>query len=137
MNYAEITVAVAAKIAAMGGMDGGCLRYEPQSVDTTPMAYLLFDSRDHNFVRQARTFESSYQMLLRVVIQWQENEQAELELMPWVDSVPEALESDLALVREGVRVAGCTGGFVTINGVLFRVLDFDVISNASGTRVCV
>jgi hypothetical protein len=66
--------------------------------------------------------------LHRLIFRWQDNERAEQELIPYVDSLPAAIHADRYLggvLHSGeASIESVEGVFVTIGGVLYRALDF-------------
>jgi len=71
-----------------------------------------------------------YQVSARLYVQWQDNEQAELELDSFVNPIPATVDADPTL--GGVLQAGIAEitmgdpGFEEISGILYRTLDFSV-----------
>jgi hypothetical protein len=102
------------------------LQYEPTSVQVFPTLYSVLDSFEVERRGQVRAV--TYRTLHRLVFRWQDNEQALAEMIPYVDSIPEAVEEDKHL--GGRLVAGLaeiTDGevmFVSIGGADLLALDF-------------
>lgn len=75
----------------------------------------------------------------RLLIRWQDFEQAEMQLLTFVDAIPDAIDRDpklggrltkgYAAISEGIT------GFVTISNIKYRVIDFTsaIIEKREGT----
>lgn len=102
------------------------LKYEPGVIHHTPTIYTLLDGFERNASGQLTAMH--YRILHRLVIQWQDNEQAELELMPFVHSVPAAVDVDQTLggrITMGLaRITSAQSGFIIISQTKYRCLDF-------------
>jgi len=102
------------------------LDYAPTAVHDTPLVYSLLDNVQRRTSAQIVT--KQYRILHRLVVRWQDNEQAEQEIIPFVDSVPEAVADDPQLggrLTSGyAEIKECDAGWVTIAGVEYRMLDF-------------
>lgn len=106
------------------------LKYEPSEIQHTPTIYTLLDGfeRDNG---SAQMTGMHYRILHRLLIQWQDNEQAELELMPFVHSVPAAIDQDRLLggivnLGSGATIKSAQSGFIIFSDIKFRCLDFIV-----------
>jgi hypothetical protein len=115
---------------------------EPPNVLATPMIYTVFE----RFERDAEASPPSssaltimrYRFRSRVLIRWQDNPDAELQVLAYVNAVPFAITSDPHL---GGRIA--SGGattpegvtlFVTIGGVTYRAIEFTYSVVEKGAR---
>jgi len=102
------------------------LAYVPTSVGSTPMVYLLLDSA--TTARSGQVLAIRYRVLARLVVLWQDNEQAELEVMPLVSSIIDAVEADPhlggALKAGYAQIDEIDAGWDEIGGVTYRVVDF-------------
>jgi len=102
------------------------LQYEPPAFDDTPFMYLLFDRSVDATVGQV--LGTRYTVTMRLVTLWQDNEEAEKDIIPYIDSVPAAIHADRTLggrLTSGLaRVTGSEGGFVDVGAVRYRVVDF-------------
>lgn len=100
------------------------LKYEPTTIQAFPTLYSLLDTVERSQAGQLTVMR--YRVLNRIIFRWQDNEQAELELIPFVNSVPAAIDADAKLggrVDSGLaRVTDIQAVFVTI-GALYRALD--------------
>jgi hypothetical protein len=101
------------------------LRYEPTAIHQTPTLYSLLDSVDRQ--RQGQINATRYRVLNRLVVRWQDNEHAEEELIPYVDALAAAIDSDAHLggaISSGIAtVNNMEAVFVSIGGVIYRALD--------------
>jgi len=104
------------------------LKYEPKVIQTTPTVYMLLDNFTREHKGQITTMR--YRILMRLVLQWQENDQSEIELMPFVHSIPHQIDLDPTLggrVNLGLaQVSEAQSGFVLISQTKYRCLDFYV-----------
>lgn len=103
------------------------LAYEPAVVQHTPMIYSLLVGFER--VKSGQLTEMRYRILHRLLIQWQDNEEAELELMPLVQRVPASVDLDPTLggrvtLGSGAFVGRGESGFTTISTTKYRCLDF-------------
>lgn len=106
------------------------LDYEPTAINVTPTGYMLFDKGSASL--RGGVLISSYRILFRLCFAWQENEYAEQQLQPFVDSVVTAVASNLQLngtITNGQAMLDDTedaiqGVFVNIGDVQYRALDF-------------
>lgn len=102
------------------------LAYVPTSIGSTPMMYLLLDSATTE--RSGQVLAVRYRVLARLVVLWQDNEQAELEVMPLVDAIIGAVEADPhlggALNSGYARINEVDAGWDELGGVTYRVVDF-------------
>lgn len=107
--------------------------YEPQTIET-PAAYVLADGGDA--ADRGQLLSDTHRFKIRLVLRWTENEQAELQLDSYLDSLPAALRHWLTdggdtaratLGQIGGSTASYTGYTTTywnVSGVLFRIADF-------------
>jgi hypothetical protein len=102
------------------------LKYEPRSIQTSPTLYTLLDG----FVRDTsgQVTAMKFRILHRVCVQWQDNEQAEAELLSFVHALPAAVDADPTLgglITKGIaRISDGESGFIIISGTKYRSLDF-------------
>ena len=117
---------------AKGFLTGGVsapvaiLDYVPTAIQDTPILYSLLDNLEITRSGQIRT--QHYRILHRLLVRWQDNEMAEQQVIPYVNSIPDAVEANPHL--GGVLVSGyaeineCDAVWVTVAGVEYRALDF-------------
>lgn len=102
------------------------LDYVPTSVQDTPILWSALASM--KITRHGQIVAATYRILHRVAIQWQDNEEAELEAIPLVDSIPAAVQADPhlggRLVSGLAEINECEPGWAEIDGVEYRLLDF-------------
>lgn len=112
---------------------------EPTAAQTLPLLYT-------SLARFERAMEGSppgdnltsmrYFFDHRLLVRWQDNANAEAELLSFVNTIPYSITSDPTLggriSRGHARITEGVAGFVTIAGTLFRVLDFssDILEKA-------
>lgn len=127
MSYATVIEGLKLRFATVPGIKT-ILDYEPTSAQDTPLLYMLFDEAPRTQTGQVTVMP--YRILCRLCIRWQDNRYAEQELIPFVNSLPAAIDQDPTLggkIASGMaRVINVQGIFVTIGGVLYRALDVTV-----------
>ena len=106
---------------------------EPTSIQETPLLYAGYASADQIMRSQApaRNLDGiTHLFAVRLVFDYQDNPQAEMQLLTLADSVPSAINADSRL---GGRLAGgvakstsAISGFAMIAKKLYRVLEFEV-----------
>lgn len=104
---------------------------EPQSVHNFPALYGAYErfARPLRNAPPARNITGmDHLFVLRLVIQWVDNPQAEMQLLSLLDAIPDAIDRDPKL---GGRVLGGmayisegAAGFAKIGGVDHRVVDY-------------
>lgn len=134
-TYSQIVQALHTRFATVADLSSKpLLQYEPRSVQTTPTLYSLL----HTFQRErsGQITAMRYRIMHRLILQWQDNEQSELQLMPFVNSIPHSVDADPTLgglLAMGVaRIGDGESGFIIISNTKYRCLDFysDVLSKA-------
>lgn len=126
-SYQQIVDALHVRFATVAALSGKpMLKYEPRSIQATPMIYTLLDRFRRE--RAGQLTAMHYRILHRLVLQWQENEQSELELMPFVHSIPHSVDQDPTLagllVKGLAHIDDAESGFVIISNTKYRCLDF-------------
>jgi len=130
--------------SAFRGIAGlrGVMLGEPSGNMDLPCLYTAYQSFDRPLRNSppARNITGmSHQFACRLVIQWQDNAQAEMQLLTFLDAIPDAIDAD---PRLGGRlyggVAWCASGitgFVRIGDVLYRIVDYaiTVLEKREGT----
>lgn len=127
MSYQAVVAGVVTVLEGVSGLDL-VLDYEPKSIQQFPLCYLLFDSASGFSSGVMRGMR--YRLLIRLCLLWQDNEQAERELEPYINSIPAALAADRQL--SGALTSGLVdmdsltidGGFARIAGIVVRTADF-------------
>lgn len=124
-DYADIIDGLHDVFAGVSGLDV-VLDYAPTAVHETPMLYSILDSVEVSKGGQMTT--RKFRILHRLLVPWQDNEQAELQIMPFVDSIPDALDANPTLngtITSGyAQITDIEALWVTIAGVEYRALDF-------------
>lgn len=115
---------------------------EPQSVHDFPAlygAYLRFARPLRNTPPARNLVGMDHQFVLRLVVQWVDNPQAEMQLLSLLDAIPDAIDADpklggrllggMAYISEGAA------GFAKIGRVDHRVVDYTlhVLEKREGT----
>lgn len=102
------------------------LAYEPDTVQEFPTISTIF----YRFERleKGTTIAFHYQMLHRLYVQRQDAKKSELNVMPYIVSIPAAVEADArlggVLPRGQARIIRASGGYARMGGVVMRVVDF-------------
>ena len=127
MSYSAAIAGLKNALDDVSGL-ANVLDYEPPSFHVLPAVYLLLDSFQRTNAGQVTVMR--YRVLCRLCVLWQDNARAELELVPFVNSIPAAIDADPtlggALTRGFARVAedaNAIAGFVRIGGTMYRSLD--------------
>jgi len=125
MSYQNVLDGLQAALETLSG-PVAVLQYEPPAFDDLPLIYLLFDRSTDATVGQVRG--TRYYVTIRLVVRWQDNEEAEKEIIPYIDSIPAAVHADRSLgglLASGLaHISGAEGGFVDVGAVRYRVVDF-------------
>lgn len=133
MSYAAVIEGLKVRFATIPSIKL-ILDYEPTSIHDAPLLYMLFDNAPRTQTGQVTVMP--YRVLCRLAIRWVDNELAERELIPFVNSLPAAIDADATLggkIASGMaRVTNVQGVFVTIGGVLYRALDVTVEATDKG-----
>ena len=125
MSYNEIVDGLHCRFETVSGLKS-ILKFEPASINATPMIYSLFvnvrnEDRGQRKVRIYRTMH-------RLVVARQDYAKAELLALPYIDSIPDSVKADPRLdgaITGGLAsVVDARGGYATIDGVVFRIIDF-------------
>ena len=99
---------------------------EPTAIESTPALYTAlarFERSQHGQVTAMR-----YIFTHRLVIVWQDNPQAEMQLLTLLNAIPASV--DLSPTLEGRIVEGLAkvtagdAGYLEISGTLYRICDF-------------
>lgn len=110
------------------------LDYEPTSIQQTPAIYFLLDTFKR--VEAGQVVTMTYRIRARLCIPWVDNQAAERQIEPYVNSIPACI---LASPRLGFLTAGYAwvdegeSGFRDIAGTTMRCVDFFVNVLEKGT----
>ena len=125
MSYETVLSGLEAIFAGVPGM-GPVLRGEPSSIQTYPTLYSELDRATIVRSGQVRTWQ--YRILHRMVFQQQDFQQAETDLIPFINAVPNAVDADARLggrlVAGGAQIDDIRAVWVSIGGTDCRALDF-------------
>lgn len=124
-TYSDIVTGLHGRFATIGTLKN-ILAFEPASVNATPMLYSLFVSMANNDRGQVKA--RTYRTMHRLVVARQDYAQAELLLNPYLESIPDAVKADPRLggtLTSGLAsIVEARGGYASINGVVYRIVDF-------------
>ena len=124
LSYANIIDGLNERFATVTGIVR-ILDYEPTSIQAFPTLYSLLDRVE--YLPAGQVTATRYRVLHRLCLRWQDNERAEQELIPFVDSLAAAIRADPHLggrITRGMATAvEAQGTFVVIGGALLRCLD--------------
>lgn len=136
IGYSDVIEGLHERYATVAALRGKpLLAYEPQSIQETPTLYSLLASFERSQAGQITAMR--YRVMSRLILQWQDQEQAELALLPFVNSIPAAVDQDQTLggrVNSGLaRIADAETGFVIISQIKYRCIDFyaDVLTKSA------
>lgn len=133
MSAVSVWAGLYERFVTIDGLVGGIHLGEPTSIQATPLLYAGYASADQIMRSQApaRNLDGmTHTFAVRLVFDYQDNEQAEMQLLTLADSVPAAINVD---PRLGDRLYGgvakstnALSGFAMIAKKLYRVLEFEV-----------
>lgn len=104
---------------------------EPQSVHDFPAVYGAYEQFTHPLknappARNLVGFEHTF--LLRLVIRWVDNPQAEMQLLTLLTAIPLAIDADPKLggrlLGGMANISDGAAGFADVGGVKHRVVDY-------------
>ena len=125
MSYQAILTGLQTQLKTVVGIRA-VLDYVPTSVQTAPLIYSVLDSAE--IVRSGQVRAVRYRILHRLCVRWQDNERAEQEIIPFVNSIPDAVADDPQLggrlTRGYAWIVEIEAAWVTISGVEYRAVDF-------------
>jgi hypothetical protein len=129
MSVVDIRDALVSVFSGVAGIKN-VLTYEPTAVHRTPMMYVLWINTRYEMAGQV--LPTTYTFLCRLLVAWQDNEQATELALPFVDSVPTALWNELqtnptltaALPRGYAQVVESELVFVDAAGGRYIGVDF-------------
>lgn len=91
MSYSDVLDGLHTRFATVSGI-AAFLKYEPTSIQTYPLLYSVLDSFEITRTGQVKAW--TYRTLHRLLFRWQENEMALSEMIPFVNSIPLAVDAD-------------------------------------------
>lgn len=125
MSYADVLDGLHARFATVSGIKK-ILDYVPLNAPEPPFLYSVLDSAE--IVRSGQVTAYKYRVLHRLCVRWQDNERAEQEIIPFVNSIPDAVADDPqlggVLTRGYAAITEIEAAWVTIAGVEYRAVDF-------------
>jgi len=124
MSYATILAGLTERFATISGLT--VLDYEPTSIQTTPLLYSLLESATYTTSGQIKA--RHYRVLHRLLLPWQDVEEAEADVAPWVNAIPDAVYDDRSLggrlQRGTTEIVEMDAGWATVGNITYRALDF-------------
>lgn len=123
-TYDEVVDGMHERLLTVPGINA-CLDYEPGQIDQPPIIYSLLDGFERSTTGKLTTMR--YRILHRLVIAWQDNEQAERQLRSFVNAIPAAVDADAQLggrIGSGLaRIADAQAVWAKIGNPIWRCLD--------------
>lgn len=133
MSAVSVWIGLEERFRTIEGIDGGVHLGEPTAITATPYLYAAYDTADQLLRSQAPARNQdgiTHTFGVRIVFDYQENAQAEMQLLTLADSVPAAINTDPRLggrLQAGIaRSMNAASGFAVIAKKTYRVLDFVV-----------
>ena len=114
---------------------------EPTGDMDLPGLYTAFDDFDRPLEGRPpgdNVTGMTYHFVHRLMIQWVDFQQAEMQLLTFINKIPSAVAHDAQLggrLTSGTaKIVAGRAGFVTIGGVKYRVVDFRSETLEKGAR---
>ena len=108
---------------------------EPTSIHDTPAIYTVLASVVRS--QEGQVTAMRYSFIHRLVIRWQDNPQAEMQLLTLLNAIPASIDKSPTLggrITQGLaRVTTGDAGYVPIGDTLYRICDFtsDVLEKSA------
>jgi hypothetical protein len=103
---------------------------EPTGDLDLPGLYTAYIGFDRTLGRDQMTV-MEHRFMHRLIIRWQDNAQAEMQLLTLLNAIPASVELDIQLggrLLQGIaRITDGDAGFVTIGGVKYRCVDYTTL----------
>lgn len=139
MTWANVIPQLQARLETVSGLkDVQC--GAPTAVHDTPMAFFLYGNGSRPPGGQVKI--DTYVVQIRVLVQWQDNKEAELELAPFVNSIPDAFKpypgpsgGNYLATLDGtvtdsritdIRSASGPDGFYQVSDTIYRSILFEL-----------
>jgi hypothetical protein len=125
MSYETVLAGLHVRFATVSGIKK-ILDFVPAGAPEPPFLYSALDRFE--IVRSGQVKATRYYINHTLCFRWQDNERAEEELLPFVNSIPDAVDADPHL--GGVLTAGyaeITDGearWLTIGSTEYRIIEF-------------
>ena len=122
-SYADILAGLKERFETVAGLV--VVDHVPTSIQATPLIYSLLERVEIRRSGQVTTHE--YRVQNRLLVKWQDNREAEQQIIPFVDSIPAAVAADPHLggrITSGyAEIVEIEAAWVTVAGVDYRALD--------------
>lgn len=127
MSYTNVVAGIMERLATLSATLKVSLDYEPTGIHETPAAYVLYGgTRGRTTAGQVTVMP--YEVRIRLLNKWQSNKECEAQLMPFVNSIPAAIDADAQLggrITSGLAaVTDVEEGYIILGGVEYRRIDF-------------
>lgn len=123
-TYDDVLEGLHERFATVEGINA-ILGYAPNAIEP-PTMFSLFERDEEE--EKGQIVHTTYWTRHYLCFQWQDNEQAETELRPYIGLVRAALRADPRLggrVNSGwANIPEVIGDFITIGDILYRTLEF-------------
>ena len=133
MSAVTVWVGLAERFQTIDGLAGGVHLGEPTAITETPLLYAAYASADQVFRSNspARNLDGlTHVFAVRLVFDYVDNPNAEMQLLTLADSVPTVIADDPRLgarVTSGIATStAAITGFAVIAKKIYRVLEFTV-----------
>ncbi len=133
MSALTIWQGVEERLRAVDGLHNVLLG-EPQSVHELPALYAAYEGFErplrNTMPSAAGVTAMDHRWTLRLVIQWVDNAQAEMQLISLLDAIPNAIDADPKLagrLYSGMAyISAGVAGFAKIGDAMHRVVDYEL-----------
>jgi hypothetical protein len=133
MSAASVWVGLTERFQTIEGLPGGVHLGEPTAITETPLLYAAYQSATQIFRSNApaRNLDGlTHVFAVRLVFDYVDNPQAEMQLLTLADSVPSAIAEDPRLgarLTKGIATStAALTGFAVIAKKVYRVMEFTV-----------
>jgi hypothetical protein len=125
MSYASVIAGMKAGLEAVTGIKY-VLDYEPQTIQDTPIVFLLLDTIDREYTAQGSLY--TYHVTATLVVNWQDNDAAEEAIIGLIEPIMTAFDADMTLggrLYNGAALfLSADAGFAQIGSRIYRIVDF-------------
>lgn len=126
VTYDDVLAGLHARFATVEGLDAEhILDYAPDAIEPITL-FSMFESWSGE--EKTQVAHDTYRTRHYLCFQWQDNEQAEVELRPYIQLIPASVRADPHLnhlIDSGwAKITEVVADFITIGGILYRTLEF-------------